>query len=155
MRKVKITTRAMEHKEYFRFCDFCGESAEHGSRVSRHSVYYDDSTVTIRGEFGTRYPEDEDCRERLEIDCCPECFKGKVIPAIENLGVKFRREDNYDLGRDAEVVERTSEIFPVIEAKAARHIINETLDLLYAGDIGKAKERLFYGQKRLADWGLK
>lgn len=66
-------------------CDLCGKNVDGGRG------FYDQSDVEIQAAIGKVYPEG-DSRERTWIDCCPACFEEKVMPAIEALGVKFRRE---------------------------------------------------------------
>lgn len=66
-------------------CDICGKDVDGGQG------YYDRSEVEIQAAIGSVYPE-TDMRERAWIDCCTACFEERVMPAIEALGVKFRRE---------------------------------------------------------------
>jgi hypothetical protein len=70
-------------------CDFCGEDVEKGNG------FFAENEATVEMFFGDHYPE-QDCRDRVSIDVCHVCFRAKVMPAIEALGVKFRTRDADD-----------------------------------------------------------
>ena len=65
-------------------CDLCGKELMDG----RFNV--DD--VTLKLESGSRYPESCDI-ERTTVDMCGECFKNKLLPWLESLGVKPKVEE--------------------------------------------------------------
>lgn len=80
-------------------CDLCKVRCTAGARPS----------VTIERIDGMHYG-DADCREITTIDICPDCFDGKVRPAIEALGGAFRTLPGDPDGSDER--ERYVEILP-------------------------------------------
>lgn len=72
-------------------CDICKAPL-----VSNYS--YREDEVTIEAKIGSVYPEGDN-RDCVELDCCVDCFTGKVRPLLEReLGVKFRERDAEDFG---------------------------------------------------------
>jgi hypothetical protein len=71
------------------YCDFCRKPVAGGS-------YYSANETRVSLVEGDVYPE-QDCREVFDIDVCPACFRAKIVPAVEALGVKFRKRaiDDY------------------------------------------------------------
>ena len=65
-------------------CDLCKNEIKRG--------WYAVSEVIIQYEHGTSYPEGGSS-EIDKIDMCPECFKNKLLPWLESLGVKPRVEE--------------------------------------------------------------
>jgi hypothetical protein len=63
------------------YCDVC--------RGKIRNKPYSVADVTIEAEEGECYPGGG-TTELTEIDCCWRCWKAKVRPAIEALGVTFR-----------------------------------------------------------------
>ena len=73
-------------------CDVC-KKPFNGSGI------YREDEVTIEAKIGNIFPEG-DSRSVTELDCCADCFRGKVQPLLEReLGVKFRERDADDFGR--------------------------------------------------------
>lgn len=71
-------------------CDLCGQQI-----VLRPSYSADE--VLISAKEGESYPEGE-ASETTEADVCLPCWKGKIRPALEALGLKFHTFDT-ELGR--------------------------------------------------------
>ncbi len=88
MRYVRSTKVESVQKTTRTVCDFCGES-------TAPKDFYDRSEVELVARIGSSYPEGDN-RTVYEIDCCVACFRAKVRPAIEALGVKFRERDAED-----------------------------------------------------------
>lgn len=76
-----------------RTCDCCGREADHPDRGNWEArTSYDVSTVEISMEEGSSFPEGA-VKERTVFDMCPECFKTKLMPFLESLGMKPRTKD--------------------------------------------------------------
>jgi hypothetical protein len=86
----KKTTRTITTVERTNYCDFCGIDLDH-----QNDGGCGGDEATIEALAGENFPEC-DCRSRYEIDVYAKCFVGKIIPAVEALGVKFRERDNDD-----------------------------------------------------------
>jgi hypothetical protein len=76
-------------------CDVCKTRLPPGSMSEC-------TDITIRAQTGGLYPE-ADCRNTEEIDCCEDCWRTRVRPAIEALGAKFREHPSNE----------TSESWPI------------------------------------------
>jgi hypothetical protein len=82
-------------------CDLCGRPVTHDQ-----DPVWGMNNVTIRACVGEHYPE-TDMRDVTACDVCATCFAAKVVPALEGLGVKWRRhpaepyqyEDTFDAVR--------------------------------------------------------
>ena len=74
-----------------RVCDLCGcrTSDDQDWPVPPHPVcsLYDVRKVEVSCEIGTHYPDSHDA-EKTSFDICPECFFGKLVPALEAIGAK-------------------------------------------------------------------
>jgi sporulation-control protein spo0M len=79
-------------------CDFCGVDVDDQKRG------WEVNEATIELLEGDVFPEG-DQRDRSTVDVCAKCFRSKVMPAIEALGVKFRK-------RDADDFEHVDEMSP-------------------------------------------
>jgi hypothetical protein len=77
-------------------CDKCGREAPDEGYVGTHSLdvnwdrdrSYGRQEVTIAYRHGAHYPEGDSTQAQY-TDCCPDCFKKFVMPALEALGFKF------------------------------------------------------------------
>lgn len=65
-------------------CDFCGANIEQRR--------YDRDDVTLAHEAGVFYPE-IGTGNRTMVDCCGNCWRGKVLPALRVMGANERTED--------------------------------------------------------------
>lgn len=83
--EVPATTREVcTHRS----CDLCGiTSRGEDWRGGTYEVNETTVKVEIVGEFGEAYPEGGS-KTVYDIDLCPACFRDKLIPALEALGVK-------------------------------------------------------------------
>lgn len=91
--RKKVEEHVEEHWEEDKtLCDFCHRDVELVSGSS-----FDGTEITLEAKLGSIYPEG-DYRQGWRVDCCSDCFDGKVRPAIEALGVKWHEysvEDSY------------------------------------------------------------
>lgn len=69
-------------------CDLCG-----GSRLDTNEGQFDFAEATIEFEEGTRFP---DCGNSVKttIDCCNDCWTGKVFPALSALCITQPRTED-------------------------------------------------------------
>lgn len=86
---VPATTR----KSTRLICDLCGaKSTDHDSWDKRGDWVFEENTeVTISIDEKSRNPEGGRS-DAIHYDCCPACFKAKVVPALEALGLKPREK---------------------------------------------------------------
>lgn len=85
---VPTTTRTLETIK----CDLCPCETLPGSREWDAGYMYEHNEVTIESTHNTHYPEGGSV-EGVVFDCCPACFKTKVQPALEALGLVPRVKD--------------------------------------------------------------
>jgi len=74
-------------------CDLCGKEAPHPSDWRPWAIGGFDVTETeVTMKTGEQYPE---CGggSRFFFDVCPECFKSKVVPAMQALGAELQEEE--------------------------------------------------------------
>jgi hypothetical protein len=71
-------------------CDLCGHKVE-GDEWGPSGRFAEETTEISHERSWNRYGEGE--WETISADICPECFRGKVVPALEAIGVKFQREE--------------------------------------------------------------
>jgi hypothetical protein len=70
-------------QELYTMCDLCGKKT--------NGAPYERNEVTIEARIGDVYPEDEgDVREEAIADFCATCFRDRVQPALNVIGVRFR-----------------------------------------------------------------
>lgn len=77
-------------------CDLCGDLAPRPDEVGGHygvgawsQGSYAVDQVVIRYDTGDHFPHSGKMLDRVEADICPTCFKERVRPALEALGVHF------------------------------------------------------------------
>lgn len=70
-------------------CDLCQAGAKDGWWDSDG---YSHDEVQIESSHNTNSPSGGSY-EKVIYDCCPACFKAKVVPALEALGLKPREEE--------------------------------------------------------------
>lgn len=76
-----------------RTCDLCGKVGKGGEwDAAVYEFNETEITVTIKQKEGSRYPEGGTGTE-IEIDLCPDCFKAKLVPALQALGAKIEIKD--------------------------------------------------------------
>lgn len=68
-------------------CDRCGQPCGDSEATG-----YNVDQAAIHCETGTNYGSDGKNVDVIEFDCCTECFVKHVVPAMEALGFKARRE---------------------------------------------------------------
>lgn len=66
-------------------CDLCGVT---NSGLDWGTGAFEKKEVTINYVFGNDYPEG-DFSKIIETNVCPGCFKEKVVPALQAIGLKF------------------------------------------------------------------
>lgn len=71
-------------------CDMCG--AETTDYYSWPHCHHSVNKTIIRYEWGFHYPEGN-AISMFDIDLCPRCFEGELIPWLESRGVKVREEE--------------------------------------------------------------
>lgn len=83
-RPIPATTRQVLIE---RACDMCGRKANPND-WSGLAYEVDDTevTVTVKHRKGESYPEGG-CETVIEVDLCPTCFKGELIPWLKSRGV--------------------------------------------------------------------
>jgi len=87
MFKKMVSRVVEEHEEESRtVCDFCGED------IVQKGYKFDE--VQIEARLGNVWPEG-DLRVAELFDCCPQCWRNKVCPALEALSGK--RCGSYDM----------------------------------------------------------
>lgn len=91
MKTFKMETITREEKTVDVFsCDMCG-------RVSpgKHDWSPDENhEISVQVEFSDYHYGFNDTKgSYMRTDICPECFKEKVVPALEALGAVFRTKD--------------------------------------------------------------
>lgn len=78
-----------------RTCDLCGKVSK-GGETEWIAATYDSNeteiTVKVKQREGANYPEGGSGTE-YDIDICPTCFKGKLIPWFISQGANVRQED--------------------------------------------------------------
>jgi hypothetical protein len=70
-------------------CDLCPAVCAKGTDEWNSDGSYEHDEVQIQTTHRTRYPEGGS-QKGMAFDCCPNCFKTKVQPALEALGLKPR-----------------------------------------------------------------
>lgn len=92
MRETKTEVIPERTQERHRIvCDLCNKATDWQQDWT--SDMYAIAETEIRLSTGTRYPECSN-REDTVFDVCPECFQGKVIPALVALGMTPRSEEH-------------------------------------------------------------
>ena len=83
-----------EKKCVTRACDLCGKKAERGNEweAAAYTVADTELTMTVECETGQSYPG-SNSTEKWEIDLCPTCFVGKLVPWLRSQGAKIEPED--------------------------------------------------------------
>lgn len=84
MRTVTIPETTTE-REIGRVCDFPG-CKTHTNEEGSYEVNLTDIRVVVKQREGEQYPSGGMGRG-IEIDICPECFKGKLVPWLRSQGV--------------------------------------------------------------------
>lgn len=79
-----ISETVEEHYEMTRIvCDLCKCDIRKKNKGGS-------TEITLDAKIGNHWGTDGDAREGYYLDVCEECFKDKVMPALENLeGVKW------------------------------------------------------------------
>lgn len=65
---------------------------------------FDETTITVDAKVGSVFPEG-DRRAGCVADLCEECWEGRALPTLRELGVRFHCYDT-DVGREASDAER-------------------------------------------------
>ncbi len=76
-----------------RRCDLCGLEVK-GDDWQAGSWEINETTVSIeiKQKEGTNYPEGGSGTKH-EIDICPDCFKGKLIPWLKSQGADIQEKE--------------------------------------------------------------
>ena len=87
---VPATTRqVLENRK----CDLCGkESTRADWDADIYEVNETEVKVIIRHKSGENYPEGGS-GEEYEIDICPDCFVGKLVPWLKSEGAKIESSE--------------------------------------------------------------
>ena len=95
-RVTKTETRTYEHLVR-RTCDLCGKPSKgYGSdwKGANYEVDETEIEVTIRQKEGYNWPEGGS-GTNYDIDLCPTCFLGKLVPWLRSQGATIEAE-NWD-----------------------------------------------------------
>lgn len=74
------------------FCDFCGNDVDDQKKMDAREYNTDEVEISHRRGWG--YNSADYNIERIEIDCCGECFETKVLPALQAAGLKRGKTDD-------------------------------------------------------------
>lgn len=87
--KTSVTEKTVVQKstKTLVVCDLCGEEAPEGKWNFTGGYEHDAVKLTLRHD--TYFPEGGGSNG-VTYDCCPKCFREKVAPALEALGLKSR-----------------------------------------------------------------
>lgn len=94
-RKYEDRTREVTSKVCVEVtCDLCGAKASEPGDFSGSCYELDETevSVTVKHRKGDQYP---DCAmwEDTEVDMCPTCFQGKLVPWLKEQGADVRVKD--------------------------------------------------------------
>lgn len=64
-------------------CDLCNKDVQHCRDT------WESNQIIIEANLGSVYPE-ADCRTLYITDICAKCFIDRVMPSLQEIGVKFR-----------------------------------------------------------------
>lgn len=70
-------------------CDLCPAQSDTAHDWDAKPLDYTDTQVVIHVTETTSYPEGSHA-DSVVFDCCPECFKTKVAPALVAIGMTPR-----------------------------------------------------------------
>ena len=80
-----------EEREVAVICDSCSkESTQREGWAGGYNI----DEITISRNTGSSYPEGGS-GEKFVVDLCPDCFKDKLLPALNALGI-YGRTDEWD-----------------------------------------------------------
>jgi len=90
---MKVIRKEMVERERVvsMVCEICGEQSI-GSEWDGEGDDRSFGVVDIECKTGVRYP-DGGYGEKCEVDICPKCFKGKLVPWLESQGATVKWED--------------------------------------------------------------
>ena len=90
---VPATTR---RQLKLRKCDLCGKESGGRGDTEWDKGFYDvmetEVQIQLKMREGEAYPEGG-WGTTAEIDICPECFRGKLIPWLQSEGADIKREE--------------------------------------------------------------
>lgn len=88
IRPIDIPSR-VEQRTYYK-CTLCGVSADNGSSERQwwKAGSFEVKETGIFMKVGDNYP-DGGWGTYVEAHICPDCFQGKVVPALEAIGLSF------------------------------------------------------------------
>lgn len=79
-----------------RTCDICGRVGKSGDKrewdAGIYAINKTEILVKVFQEAGSSYPEGGS-GTRYDIDLCPVCFVGKLVPWLISQGANIREED--------------------------------------------------------------
>jgi hypothetical protein len=84
------TTTRTDRVEVSRTCDLCGRVATRSGWDA--GIYDTEIAVTVKQREGTSYPEGGSGTE-YEIDLCPDCFKGRLVPWLKEQGARIEPKE--------------------------------------------------------------
>jgi hypothetical protein len=89
MKIYKTVKLSQAHLELV-ICDICNKESNPGGEWVEPP---ETAEVKIRFSEGIVYRDGSGQSKTYDFDLCPDCFKGKVIPALEAMCVKVEYED--------------------------------------------------------------
>jgi hypothetical protein len=76
-----------------RSCDLCGRAAKNEDwGAGSYEVNETEIEISIKQREGSSYPESGSGTE-YEIDLCPDCFKGRLVPWLREQGAKIEEKE--------------------------------------------------------------
>lgn len=90
--KTEIITREEQTIDVYS-CDLCGRASPSPYDWAEGRRRDLDTRIELRD---ATYGQFDPTGTIISADVCPECFTGKVVPALEALGLKFRTRDVND-----------------------------------------------------------
>ena len=74
-------------------CDLCGKVGKDGGwESSSWEVAESEIEIEVRHKDGSSYPE-SGYGQKYNVDICPDCFKGRLIPWLKSQGCKTKFEE--------------------------------------------------------------
>ncbi len=94
MRRYEERTSTRTYKELVeRCCDLCGRKAKDKDwDAGAYEINETDVRVEVRQKDGSSFPEGG-CGTELNIDLCPPCFTGRLVPWLISQGAKIEQRE--------------------------------------------------------------
>jgi hypothetical protein len=91
MQHYENKTETVTHMVFVKMtCDICGRESKSSHGWSDEKFTVDETE--IRHRTGRNFPEGGS-GEEIQVEICPDCFTGKLIPWLESQGVKIQKKE--------------------------------------------------------------